>query len=230
LSLSEEREHLRRDTERQALLQLEKGRSKPVAFAVKTNVAFDGSLDDDSPVHGYAISFSIGDYLHVMERYDQNWWIGRKVQIGCDIGFIPSPAKLETLRIQNAQNKTAKIYANKQSSTANLTKFLPKKNNSQADSKANSSASNQGTGSDGEMDDLDEARSQPVVEEPPPTSASSLVEAERKKKGLLGRKVCIAYRYQILIFHEILHYQILSRNRAKWKKTSNFAIYGKALI
>jgi len=180
---------LRRDTERQALLQLEKGRSKPVAFAVKTNVAFDGSLDDDSPVHGYAISFSIGDYLHVMERYDQNWWIGRKVQIGCDIGFIPSPAKLETLRIQNAQNKTAKIYANKQSSTANLTKFLPKKNNSQADSKANSSASNQGTGSDGEMDDLDEARSQPVVEEPPPTSASSLVEAERKKKGLLGRKV-----------------------------------------
>ena len=42
LSLNEEREHFRRDTERQALLQLEKGRTKPVAFAVKTNVAFDG--------------------------------------------------------------------------------------------------------------------------------------------------------------------------------------------
>jgi voltage-dependent calcium channel beta-2 len=98
LSLNEEREHFRRDTERQALHQLEKGRVKPVAFAVKTNVAFDGTLDDDSPVHGYAVSFAIGDYLHVMERYDQNWWIGRKVQIGCDIGFIPSPAKLETLR------------------------------------------------------------------------------------------------------------------------------------
>jgi voltage-dependent calcium channel beta-2 len=42
-----------------------------VAFAVKTNVAFDGSLDDDSPVHGYAVSFSMGDYLHIMERYDQ---------------------------------------------------------------------------------------------------------------------------------------------------------------
>ena len=48
-SIDEEREHFRRDTERQALMQLEKGRSKPVAFAVKTNVAFDGSLDDDSP-------------------------------------------------------------------------------------------------------------------------------------------------------------------------------------
>ncbi len=68
LSLDEEREHFRRDTERQALAQLEKARSKPVAFAVKTNVAFDGSLDDDSPVHGCAVSFAIGDYLHVMER------------------------------------------------------------------------------------------------------------------------------------------------------------------
>ena len=49
-----------------SLLQI--GRSKPVAFAVKTNVAFEGSLDDDSPVHGSAVSFAIGDYLHVMER------------------------------------------------------------------------------------------------------------------------------------------------------------------
>ena len=124
LSLNEEREHFRRDTERQALLQLEKGRTKPVAFAVKTNVAFDGSMDDDSPVHGYAVSFNMGDYLHVMERYDQNWWIGRKVQVGCDIGFIPSPAKLETLRIQLAQTRNAKMYASKsQASGGNLHKF-----------------------------------------------------------------------------------------------------------
>lgn len=69
LSLDDEKEQFRRDTERQALLQLEKARTKPVAFAVKTNVAFDGTLDDDSPVHGSAVSFAIGDYLHVMERY-----------------------------------------------------------------------------------------------------------------------------------------------------------------
>ena len=99
-SLDEEREHFRRDTERQALFQLEKAKTKPVVFAVKTNVAFDGSLDDDSPVHGSAVSFGIGDYLHVMERYDPNWWIGRKVQQDCVIGFIPSPAKLENLRLQ----------------------------------------------------------------------------------------------------------------------------------
>lgn len=58
LSLNEEREHFRRDTERQALLQLEKGRTKPVAFAVKTNVAFDGyvRLDYNSSTLFFAIS------------------------------------------------------------------------------------------------------------------------------------------------------------------------------
>ena len=194
LSLNEEREHFRRDTERQALLQLEKGRTKPVAFAVKTNVAFDGSLDDDSPVHGYAVSFSMGDYLHVMERYDQNWWIGRKVQIGCDIGFIPSPAKLETLRIQLAQIKNAPRNATKPSSTANLAKFLPKKN----DNNSNSPTSNNvGTGSDEEnQDNLDDGpRSKlPENETNPPTVQASLIEQERKKKGFLGKKVHMIYR------------------------------------
>ena len=183
LSLDEEREHFRRDTERQALMQLQKARTKPVAFAVKTNVAFDGSIDDDSPVHGSAVSFAMGDYLHVMERYDQNWWIGRKVQVGCDIGFIPSPAKLETLRIQLAQNRNTKIHSNKQSSTANLGKLLPKKGDSNKNNAANAdpNAENEdgmpatGTGSG-------------TTEEETPAPAATLVEQERKKKGLLGNK------------------------------------------
>ena len=106
-----------------------------MVFAVKTNVAFDGSLDDDSPVHGSAVSFGIGDYLHVMERYDPNWWIGRKVQENCEIGFIPSPAKLENLRLQVsiccnlAQNKTAKVYSQKNTQSGDkLGRFITNKN------------------------------------------------------------------------------------------------------
>ncbi len=194
LSLDEEREHLRRDTERQALLQLEKARTKPVAFAVKTNVAFDGTLDDDSPVHGCAVSFAIGDYLHVMERYDQNWWIGRKVQVGCDIGFIPSPAKLETLRIQLAQNRTAKVYATKQSSAANLGKLLPKAGGGggSKDSSGGGGGAGGGGGSKANSEAGDDENcggpAGPGVEEETPTPGATLVEQERKKKGILGNK------------------------------------------
>ena len=174
-SLDEEREHFRRDTERQALFQLEKARTKPVVFAVKTNVAFDGSLDDDSPVHGSAVSFGMGDYLHVMERYDPNWWIGRRVQEGCEIGFIPSPAKLENLRIQLAQNKTAKVYANKtQNASAKMGGFMHKK---------------EGAPKVTINEDGEEVTSPPEPVETAETTGggSTLVEGKQKKKGLLGK-------------------------------------------
>lgn len=197
LSLDEEREHFRRDTERQALTQLEKGRSKPVAFAVKTNVAFEGSLDDDSPVHGSAVSFAMGDYLHVMERYDQNWWIGRKVQVGCDIGFIPSPAKLETLRIQLAQTRNAKMYASKsQTSGGNLHKFSHfKKGGPNSAASAGGRSMDGGTEpEDGMGDDMDEGGGQKRGVDSvdhdvgTPATGPSLIEQEQKKKGVFGKK------------------------------------------
>ncbi|XP_054083808.1 voltage-dependent L-type calcium channel subunit beta-1 isoform X2 [Zeugodacus cucurbitae] len=117
LSLDDEKETLRRERERHALSQLEKARGKPVAFAVRTNVAYDATVDDDSPVQGSAVSFEIREFLHIKEKYDNNWWIGRLVKEGCDVGFIPSPVKLEHIRMQT---RPSRLYGTKLSSTNNV--------------------------------------------------------------------------------------------------------------
>lgn len=188
ISLDEEGEHFRRDTERQALFQLEKAKTKPVVFAVKTNVAFDGSLDDDSPVHGSAVSFGIGDYLHVMERYDPNWWIGRKVQENCDIGFIPSPAKLENLRIQLQQNKTTKAYSQKSAQSGDkLGRFMNKNKEGNVKITINE---------DGEEVATPTESQEPM--ESPGGGTSTLTEGKQKKKGLLGNKVETVPPYDVV--------------------------------
>lgn len=58
-------------------------------------------------------------FCSLQEKYDNNWWIGRLVKEGSDVGFIPSPAKLELLRQMNP-SRSSKNHSSKNSSSSNL--------------------------------------------------------------------------------------------------------------
>ena len=47
-------------------MQLFLSQTRPVAFAVRTNVAYDGVVDDDDAyVQGHTVSFKAKDFLHI---------------------------------------------------------------------------------------------------------------------------------------------------------------------
>jgi voltage-dependent calcium channel beta-2 len=48
-------------------------------------------------------------FADAQEKYDANWWIGRHVKEGCEVGFIPSPTKLDAMKIHSSGARGTKL-------------------------------------------------------------------------------------------------------------------------
>uniref|UniRef100_A0A8C9F7Z6 Calcium voltage-gated channel auxiliary subunit beta 2 n=1 Tax=Pavo cristatus TaxID=9049 RepID=A0A8C9F7Z6_PAVCR len=160
VSLEEDREAVRREAERQAQAQLEKAkvRNRP------SNVLFTSLHEGSVPTS------------HM--KFNNDWWIGRLVKEGCEIGFIPSPVKLENMRLQHEQKaKQGKFYSSKSggNSSSSLGDIVP---SSRKSTPPSSAIDIDATGLDAEENDI------PANHRSPKPSANSVTSPHSKEKRM----------------------------------------------
>ena len=61
-------------------------------FAVRSNVFYNGEIDDAAPTNYKPLHFHPDDFLHVVRKVNKDWWLARLVGGGAEVGMIPSPA------------------------------------------------------------------------------------------------------------------------------------------
>ncbi|XP_032385384.1 LOW QUALITY PROTEIN: voltage-dependent L-type calcium channel subunit beta-4-like [Etheostoma spectabile] len=106
VSLEEEKEGGRQEREQQATVQLERAKFKAVGICVGPKGSYWGCSGEDFPGPAFAVPLMPRtSSISKRSKNPNDWWIGRLVKEGCDIGFIPSPLKLETPKFPQEQKR-----------------------------------------------------------------------------------------------------------------------------
>ena len=55
------------------------------------------------------MNFEFDDFIHIREKFDDDWWIGRVISHDPNMGFIPSPVKIEKIRHSKKSKRNGKM-------------------------------------------------------------------------------------------------------------------------